>query len=163
MLHNAFIDLFKTFAEEHVDILADSDNNKFIRAYTSEILDGLKVNVEGFIFVLEMEDGKILNDRSDNKLDEKNFAFHIIWAGIRQGDHTKTEAKISECEAIGKQVLGRMEHMKEDLDIIKDFNIQNCEYMPLGIEVYSIGVGCRFQGFFRTNETNIFYDADKWQ
>ncbi len=165
MLHNELHNLGELLAASHIDIQHNVNGRKaYFRVSVDELMSGIQLSSSGFIMAGEMETSRINDQRSDNRLDIKEWAFNILHS-VQPNDFKDIRLKISQCEAIARQCIANLRRMSlaknQENDIVQ-LDLEHVEFIPVGPEVYMSRCGCRASLRLVTKEPNNYYDATKW-
>lgn len=166
MLHSEWVSLIELLATNNTDIQHGPSNNRFGYFDMTDILANKLRNLSaGKCVMVEREDGSFTDPDSDNMLDKKLCAFHIVHLGEGKATITQLAQLYGECEAIAKNFIAKMIHMGEDEDhpLLQFLDKNSFTYMMVGTELWNAsGVSCRVEFALLSKDVNLKYNPAKW-
>lgn len=153
-----YISYFENLARKHKSILHTDAQKHFYRLDIEEVLTGLRTPIKYPALILEMHEGRILNNASDNIRDLQTGAFMIVKQVSKKDDFKEEMSALEECLNIGYDIIARMWQDRHNR-VLNSFDIGTVNYSKVG-PVFDNAYGYRFT--FGLDDRLPGYDSTKW-
>lgn len=155
-----FTELMAGLAAAHTGLKHRADDKHFFRGEVEEFFRQFRSDVRFPCLILEGSDLEYSGSPS-NTVKTRHCAFIIADTYSLKDDYDSIQERMSDCEKIGEEIIGKMLQMAEEDDTLLvglDINTVTAVYMQNQTNRYC---GCRFE--FDIEQQNCLYNPNVWQ
>lgn len=157
-----YINYFRTAATNCKAIGHSSNEKHFYRMDISEVLDGLRSDINFPALIIENHDGQLSDLESDNPRDNVRGAFVILKKVEGNNNYDGINAVLAETLEIARQVVSKMwKDCKLRNNIMSSLDLNSFTYESLIGNMYDNCFGYRVT-FALSAQAKIYFDINEW-